>query len=77
MFLPKTQWGPFFDQISRDLDGERAVVEIQGIEFIGDHRQARCLPLLGIVRRRPIRRCDNVADLLFSQSTFVIRSKPK
>lgn len=46
--LPKTQWGTFFDQVSKDLAGGRAIVEIQSLEFVGDHRQARSLPLIGI-----------------------------
>ena len=46
--LPKAEWSGYFDQISKHLIGEKAMVEIQGLEFIGDRRQARCLPLHGL-----------------------------
>jgi len=45
--LPKAEWRPYFDQVSKHLIGERAMVEIKGLAF-GDRRLARCLPLIGI-----------------------------
>ena len=45
--LPKAEWQPYFDQVSKHLIGERAMVEIKGLAF-GDQRLARCLPLIGI-----------------------------
>jgi hypothetical protein len=44
--LPETEWTSYFDQASKRLDGERAMLEIKDLP-IGDRRQARCLPLYG------------------------------
>jgi hypothetical protein len=45
--LQSPEWQAYFDQISKSLAGERALVEIEGLAF-GDRMQARCLPLIGI-----------------------------
>src|SRR6188474_1974620 len=45
--LPALEWQSYFDAISKSLEGERALVEIEGLAF-GDRMQARCLPLIGI-----------------------------
>jgi uncharacterized protein DUF5335 len=45
--LPTLEWQSYFDQISKSLEGERALVEIEGLMF-GDRMQARSLPLIGI-----------------------------
>jgi hypothetical protein len=54
--LPASEWRSYFDQISKALAGERALVEIEGLMF-GDRLQARCLPLIGIIY-------DSKADVL-------------
>ena len=46
--LQKAEWSAYFDQFSKHLIGEKAIVDLQGLEFVGDRRQARCLPLLGL-----------------------------
>jgi len=45
--LPETEWTSHFDQASKRLDGERAMIEVKDLPF-GDRRQARCLPLYGV-----------------------------
>src|SRR5687768_16710121 len=45
--LPASEWQRYFDEISKALKGERAVVEIEGLAF-GDRTQARSVPLFGI-----------------------------
>jgi hypothetical protein len=45
--LQAPEWQDYFDQISKALVGERALVEIEGLIF-GDRMQAKCLPLIGI-----------------------------
>lgn len=45
--LPKSEWRAYFDHVSKGLIGERAMVEVTGLAF-GSHREARCLPLIGI-----------------------------
>jgi hypothetical protein len=45
--LQSPEWQAYFDEISKSLAGERALVEIEGLAF-GDRTQARCLPLIGI-----------------------------
>jgi hypothetical protein len=46
--LAKAEWNAYFDQFSKHLIGEKVIVEIQGLEFVGDRHQARCLPLIGL-----------------------------
>jgi len=45
--LPMADWRAYFDQLSKVLAGERALVEIEGLA-LGDRIQARSLPLIGI-----------------------------
>jgi hypothetical protein len=45
--LPIPEWQAYFDEISKRLVGERALIEIEGLAF-GDRLQARSLPLIGI-----------------------------
>ena len=45
--LQMPEWQAYFDEISKSLEGERALVEIEGLAF-GNRMQARCLPLFGI-----------------------------
>jgi hypothetical protein len=45
--LEKTAWRPYFDNISKTLDGKRAEIEVASLR-IGDQIEAEWLPLLGI-----------------------------
>jgi hypothetical protein len=46
--LDKSAWHPYFDNVSKILDGKRAEVEVAALK-IGDQIEAEWLPLLGIV----------------------------
>jgi hypothetical protein len=46
--LEKSAWHPYFDNVSKLLDGKRAEIEVGSLK-IGDQIQAEWLPLLGIV----------------------------
>jgi hypothetical protein len=46
--LEKTAWHPYFDHVSKILDGKRAEIEVASLR-IGDQIEAEWLPLLGIV----------------------------
>jgi len=46
--LEKAAWHPYFDQVSKTLDGKRAEVEVASLT-LGDQLEAEWLPLLGIV----------------------------
>jgi Family of unknown function (DUF5335) len=46
--LEKEQWRPFFDRLSKGLDGKQAEIEIASL-YLGDQVEAEWLPLLGIV----------------------------
>jgi len=45
--LPKQDWHPYFDRISKELAGQRAQVEVAGLA-LGDQIEAKWLPLFGI-----------------------------
>jgi hypothetical protein len=45
--LDKKQWRPFFDGVSKLLEGKRAEIEVASLSF-GDQIEAEWLPLLGI-----------------------------
>lgn len=45
--LEKTQWHPYFDNVSKILDGKRAEVEVASLQ-LGDQVEAEWLPLIGI-----------------------------
>lgn len=45
--LDKSEWAPFFDRISKRLQGKRAEIEVASLE-LGDQIEASWLPLLGI-----------------------------
>jgi uncharacterized protein DUF5335 len=46
--LDKKEWRPFFDRVSKALEGKQAEIEVASLE-LGDQTQAKSLPLLGIV----------------------------
>jgi hypothetical protein len=46
--LEKRAWHPYFDNVSRNLGGKRAEVEVASLK-LGDQIEAEWLPLLGIV----------------------------
>jgi hypothetical protein len=45
--LDKKQWRPFFDGVSRLLEGKQAEIEVASLS-LGDQVEAEWLPLLGI-----------------------------
>jgi len=49
--LEKRTWGDFCKKVTRDAVGKRVEMEIASREF-GVHREARSLPLLGVVYDR-------------------------
>jgi hypothetical protein len=48
MKLEKQAWHPYFDHVSKILDGKRVEVEVASLK-LGDQIQAEWLPLIGIV----------------------------
>ena len=45
--LPKAEWKPYFDRVSRSVIGKRAEIEVASLA-LGDQIEAEWLPLLGI-----------------------------
>lgn len=45
--LCKTEWGPFFDKLSRTLKGARAELDAMSLS-IGSQTEAKWLPLMGV-----------------------------
>jgi hypothetical protein len=45
--LEKSEWRPFFDQVSKALIGKRAEIEVASLA-LGDQIEAEWLPLIGI-----------------------------
>lgn len=45
--LAKAQWQPWFDRLSGALAGERAQIEVTGLD-LGDQIEANWIPLIGI-----------------------------
>lgn len=45
--INRDDWGRYFDQVTKFLEGKRAVVEIESLK-LGDQVEANSLPLLGI-----------------------------
>jgi hypothetical protein len=45
--LDKPQWRPFFDGVSKLLEGKRAEIEVASL-LLGDQIEAEWLPLMGI-----------------------------
>jgi hypothetical protein len=46
--LEKQAWHPYFDHVSKILDGKRVEVEVASLK-VGDQVEAEWLPLIGIV----------------------------
>ncbi|MEN3362866.1 MAG: hypothetical protein V7606_140 [Burkholderiales bacterium] len=46
--LDKQTWHPYFDHVSKILDGKRVEVEVASLK-LGDQVEAEWLPLIGIV----------------------------
>lgn len=46
--LEKNAWHPYFDHVSKVLDGKRVEVEVASLK-LGDQIEAEWLPLIGIV----------------------------
>jgi hypothetical protein len=45
--LEKTEWRPFFDRLSKTLEGNRAEIEIGSLS-LGQHVEANWAPLIGL-----------------------------
>jgi hypothetical protein len=46
--LEKSEWRPFFDHLSKQLEGKQAKIEVAGLS-LGDQIQAKWVPVYGIV----------------------------
>jgi hypothetical protein len=45
--VPRTEWGPFFDRMSKSLIGKRAEIEVASLD-LGDQIEAEWVPMIGI-----------------------------
>jgi uncharacterized protein DUF5335 len=54
--VPKAEWGPFFDRMSKGLLGKLAEIEVASLD-LGDQIEAEWLPMIGITY-------DSADDLL-------------
>lgn len=46
--LPRAEWRRYCDRVSKELAGRRVELDVASLD-VGDHVQARWLPLLGVV----------------------------
>lgn len=66
--IPKAEWRPFFDQMSKALLGKRAEVEVASLD-LGDQVIAEWIPLLGITYEPN----DDVLDVALDGTNHLIR----
>ncbi len=66
--IPKTEWRPFFDQMSKELLGKRAEVEVASLD-LGDQVIAEWIPLVGITYEPN----DDVLDVALNGANHLIR----
>lgn len=62
--LDKTEWQPFFNFLSKQLEGMRTEIEVASLA-IGDQIEAEWLPLIGIVYDPK----DNIAEVALEGAT--------
>lgn len=66
--LPREEWRPFFDRMSKGLLGKRAEVEVASLD-LGDQIVAEWVPMLGITYDSQ----DDLLDVALDQSSHLIR----
>src|SRR5580765_5556460 len=66
--LPKTEWRPFFDRMSKALLGEWAEIEVASLE-LGDQIVAEWIPMFGITYDSQ----DDLLDVALDRSDHLIR----
>ena len=65
--LDKTEWQPFFNFLSKQLEGMRTEIEVASLA-IGDQIEAEWLPLIGIVYDPK----DNIAEVALEGADHVV-----
>src|SRR5437762_12793483 len=66
--LPKTEWRPFFDRMSKPLLGKRAEVEVAALD-LGDQVVAEWIPMIGITYDSK----DDLVDVALDRTNRLIR----
>jgi hypothetical protein len=71
MKLEKREWHPYFDRVSKTLDGKRAEIEIDALN-VGAQVEAEWLPLLGITYDQK----DDIVEIIVEGLDHLVH-KPK
>ena len=66
--LPKTEWRPFFDRMSKPLLGKRAEVEVAALD-LGDQVVDEWIPMIGITYDSN----DDLVDVALDRTNHLIR----
>ena len=66
--LPKSEWKPFFNQMSKGLLGKRAEIEVASLD-LGDQIVAEWVPMLGITYDSQ----DDLLDVALDRASHLIR----
>jgi hypothetical protein len=66
--VPKSEWRPFFDRMSKTLLGKRAEIEVASLD-LGDQIVAEWVPLIGITYDSH----DDVLEVALQSGSHVIR----
>lgn len=66
--LPKAEWRPFFDRMSKPLLGKSAEVEVAALD-LGDQVVDEWIPLIGITYDSK----DDLVDVAFDRTNRLIR----
>jgi hypothetical protein len=65
--VSETEWKPFFDFLTKQVEGTRAEIEVASLE-LGDQIEAEWLPLIGIVYDHK----DNRIEIALEDSDRVV-----
>jgi len=68
MTVPKSEWRPFFDRMSKALLGKRAEVEVASLD-LGDQVEAEWVPMIGITYDSH----DDLLDVALDRIDHLIR----
>lgn len=66
--LPKSEWKPFFNQVSKGLLGKRAEIEVASLD-LGDQIVAEWIPMIGITYDSQ----DDLLDVSLDRVSHLIR----
>ena len=66
--VPKAEWRPFFDRLSKTLLGKRAEIEVASLD-LGDQIVAEWIPMLGITYDSR----DDLLDVALDRTNHLIR----